>query len=74
MVQQDFSLHFSERNPAQLLDAFLTEVGQGFSSFPDRQRRLQDIAELDALDDIDLAAFGIERDDIPAYVYRDLLN
>ena len=74
MARYDLSMQFTGRNPARLLDHFLAEVGQGFNSYPDRQRRLQDIAELDALDDAELAEVGIERVDIPAFVYRDLLG
>lgn len=74
MAQQDLCFRFAARNPAQILDQYLAGIGQGFNSFPDRQRRLQEIAELDALDDAELDAFGISRGDIPAFVYRDLLN
>lgn len=74
MARHELSFQFSPRNPAQILDQYLAEVGMGFNSYPDRQRRLHDIAALDALDDAELAAYGIERVDIPAFVYRDLLN
>lgn len=74
MARHDLTFQFAPRNPAQILDQYLAEVGLGFNSYPDRQRRLQDIAELDALNDAELAAFGIARVDIPAFVYRDLLT
>lgn len=74
MARHDFSMQFSARNPARLLDSYLAGIGMGFNSYPDRQRRLHDIATLDALSDAELADFGISRVDIPAFVYRDLLG
>ena len=74
MARHDLSMQFTPRNPARMLDRYLAEVGQGFKAYPDRQRRLQDIAELEALNDAELAQIGIARVDIPAFVYRDLLG
>lgn len=54
------------------LDAFLAGLGRGFNAYVESRSRIHQIHRLNALSDADLEKRGIKRDEIPAYVFRDL--
>ncbi|MBF9042673.1 hypothetical protein HKCCE4037_05005 [Rhodobacterales bacterium HKCCE4037] len=54
------------------LDTFFAALGQGFNAYLERETRFDQIRQLDAKTDAELAEMGLKRDDIPRYVYRDL--
>ncbi|WP_243651804.1 hypothetical protein [Primorskyibacter sedentarius] len=56
------------------LDLFLAAAGQGFNSYIEKRARVSQLAELDAKSDEELARMGLRRDDIPRYVFRDLIG
>lgn len=54
------------------LDAFFTGLGQGMNAYIHRKSRSDEIDALNAKSDEELAAMGLQRDDIPRYVFRDI--
>lgn len=54
------------------IDAFFATLGQGMNAYMHRKSRMDEINALNAKSDADLAALGITRDGIPAYVFRDM--
>ena len=55
------------------LDRFFAELGQGFNAYLATRPKLVQIERLNALTDAELAEYGITRDGIPRYVFRDLI-
>lgn len=55
------------------IDRFLAGIGQGFNTYVEHKSRLPQIRKLDAMTDAELAAMQIKREDIPAYVFRDVM-
>ena len=56
------------------LDAFLVSFGQGFNAYLERLARTDQIARLQTKSDEELAKMGLTRDQIPHYVFRDMLH
>ncbi|MBY6088865.1 hypothetical protein ACX9MO_13080 [Pseudooceanicola sp. 502str34] len=54
------------------LDNFFAAIGQGFNAYLERRARIDQIHALNQKSDDELAKLGITRDEIPAYVFRDL--
>lgn len=54
------------------IDAFFAGIGQGMNAYIHRKSRSDEIDALNAKSDAELAAMGLERDDIPRYVFRDI--
>ncbi|WP_238366957.1 hypothetical protein [Mesobacterium pallidum] len=54
------------------LDRYFAGLGQGVNAHLASRDRLDRILALNALSDDELALLGIARDDIPAFVFRDL--
>lgn len=54
------------------IDAFFAGIGQGMNAYIHRKSRSDEIDALNAKTDAELAAMGLERDDIPRYVFRDI--
>lgn len=55
------------------LDTFLAERAAGMNAYMLSRRRIDSVMRLNALSDRDLAAMGLRRADIPAFVFEDLL-
>lgn len=62
---------FSPRLKATL-DTFFAGIGQGFNAYLTSGARLEEIERHYALSDEELAEMGLEREDIPRHVFRDL--
>jgi uncharacterized protein YjiS (DUF1127 family) len=56
------------------LDEFFAAVGQGFNAYIEKRARVSQMAELDSKSDEELAKMGLRRDEIPRYVFRDLIG
>jgi len=69
-----FSITFMSPQIRRGLDDFLASVGQGFNAYIEKRSRVPQIAELDAKSDEELAKMGLRRDEIPRYVFRDLIG
>ncbi|KAA2313100.1 hypothetical protein DL237_15195 [Pseudooceanicola sediminis] len=54
------------------LSNFFSAVSVGLVAYMERRSRSEVIARLQAKSDAELAKLGIKRDEIPAYVFRDL--
>ncbi|MGX9351780.1 hypothetical protein ACS3QZ_11315 [Shimia sp. W99] len=74
MNGDDFEIHVSSSRMLRRMDLFLASQGMGFNAGTERRRRLHDAFALDALSDCQLAYLGLTRDQIPAYVFADLLG
>lgn len=65
--------HTDTRAPLMArIDAFFATLGQGMNAYMHRKSRMDVIDALNAKTDAELAALGITRDGIPAYVFRDM--
>lgn len=53
-----------------MIDTCLAEMGLGFNPGDIRRRLRREVLRLNARSDAQLALFGIERSEIPAYVLR----
>lgn len=56
------------------LDAFLVAQGQGFNARLISQDRLHDLMALERFTDAELERIGLQRQDIPAFVFADLFG
>lgn len=54
------------------LGALFASFGAAMAAYMERRTRSDQIAALQAKSDAELAKLGITRDEIPAYVFRDL--
>ncbi len=64
---------FPIRGIAQII-GFFTALAQAFAVASNAQARFDEIQQLQALSDADLARRGIKRDDIVRHVYADLMG
>ena len=71
---QTLNIKFISPKIRSALDLFLATAGQGFNAYIEKRARLSEIAQLDAKSDEELAQMGLRRDDIPRYVFRDLIG
>ena len=55
------------------LDLFLTEHAFGMNGYILGRNRLASVLRMQAMSDADLAALGLRRADIPAFVFEDIL-
>jgi len=55
------------------INRFFAGLGQGFNAYLEAKSRTAEIERLNIKSDEDLAKLGIKRDEIPRYVFRDLL-
>lgn len=56
------------------LDRFFASIGQGFNAYLESQGRVEEIERLSSKSDKELAEMGLRREDIPRYVFRDLIH
>lgn len=55
-------------------DRFFAGIGQGFNAYIERRSRRDQVERLQAKSDAELAEMGLRRDDIPRYVFRDMIG
>ncbi|WP_371228758.1 DUF1127 domain-containing protein [Roseovarius sp. 2305UL8-3] len=55
------------------LDRYLAERAHGMNSYMLNRSRLASVARLHLLSDKELAEMGLTRDEIPAFVFEDIL-
>lgn len=55
------------------LDVFMAERAPGMNAYMLTRHRLASVARMHALSDAELAAMGLRRRDIPAFVFEDML-
>ena len=55
-------------------DRMLASIVRGFNAYADARSRRPLIAKLEAKTDAELAAMGLQRDQIPFFVFRDLFH
>jgi uncharacterized protein YjiS (DUF1127 family) len=56
------------------LDRLFASIGQGFNAYLESQGRTEEIERLSSKSDKQLAEMGLRREDIPRYVFRDLIH
>lgn len=56
------------------MDAFFATVGQGFNAYLTARARTDEVERLYSKSDKELARMGLTREDIPRYVFRDIIN
>ena len=54
------------------VNGFFSGLGAGLVAYMERRSRAAEIAALEAKSDAELAELGVKREQIPAYVFRDL--
>lgn len=59
---------------SERLDRFFAGVGQGLNAYLLTKDRMRELHRLNACSDAQLSSLGITREDIPRYVFRDLLT
>jgi uncharacterized protein YjiS (DUF1127 family) len=74
MTDPDMHIHYLPRHWRRDLDLFMTEHAPGMNAYMLNRQRLSSIARLHAMTDRQLAAMGLTRSDIPAFVFEDLLT
>ncbi|GAA6163776.1 hypothetical protein NBRC116590_14800 [Pelagimonas sp. KU-00592-HH] len=74
MNEDEPDIEFRAGRLLQRIDMFLASQGMGFNAGTERRRRLHEAYALDALSDCELAYMGMNRADIPAFVFADLLG
>lgn len=73
MTEKSLPIRFLPAGWRQELDLFLAERAAGMNANALSQRRIESVMALNALSDGDLAAMGLRRRDIPAFVFEDML-
>ncbi|WP_116600112.1 hypothetical protein [Primorskyibacter marinus] len=71
---QTLNIAFMSPRLRGALDLFLSGAGQGFNAYIEKRAHMADLARLDAKSDEELSRMGLRRDDIPRYVFRDLIG
>ncbi|WP_170477366.1 DUF1127 domain-containing protein [Ruegeria arenilitoris] len=75
----DYSVAATNNKPntdrlMRTLDDFFVKLGQGFNSYLMVQSRAAEFERLNNLSDHELAEIELKRDDIPKYVFRDMIH
>lgn len=73
MTEPDVKVGFGPASWKQDLDLYLADRAAGMNAYLIRRTRLAGIARLNAMSDADLADLGLQRQDIPAFVFEDIL-
>lgn len=74
MTDTDLQIHYISPQWRRDLDLFLAEHAPGMNAYMLSRHRLSSVIRLHALTDRQLAAMGLTRADVPAFVFEDLLN
>jgi hypothetical protein len=73
MTETDLTLHLLPATWRRDLDLFMAERAPGMNGYMLTRARLASVARLHAMSDAELAAMGLDRRDIPAFVMEDIL-
>ncbi|WP_294615303.1 DUF1127 domain-containing protein [Roseovarius sp.] len=73
MAEQDLHTRFLPAQWRRDLDLFLAEHAAGMNAYLITRTRLESLVQMYALNDSELAAMGLARRDIPAFVFEDIL-
>ncbi len=73
MADQDLHTRFLPATWRRGLDLFLAEHAAGMNAYMISRTRLASLAQMHSLSDSELAAMGLSRKDIPAFVFEDIL-
>ena len=73
MTETDLTLHLLPATWRRALDLFMAERAPGMNGYMLTRARLASVARLHAMSDAELAAMGLDRRDIPAFVMEDIL-
>ncbi|GAW34812.1 hypothetical protein RA2_01864 [Roseovarius sp. A-2] len=74
MAETDLTPRFLPAGWRRDLDLFMAERAPGMNAYMLTRRRLLSVAQMHSLSDSELAAMGLRRADIPAFVFEDLLS
>lgn len=74
MADQDLYTRFPSAPWRRDLDLFLAEHAAGMNAYLISRKRLASLADMYGLSDSELAAMGLARKDIPAFVFEDILS
>ncbi|MEI4232117.1 DUF1127 domain-containing protein [Roseovarius sp. D22-M7] len=74
MTEPEMHIHLLPHDWRRDLDLFMTERAPGMNAYMLSRHRLSSMARLHAMTDRQLAAMGLTRADIPAFVFEDLLT
>lgn len=73
MNDQSCSIAFLTPDWRQTLDLYLAERAHGINAYMISRARLASVARMNLMSDAELAALDLRREDIPAFVFEDLL-
>ncbi len=73
MQQDNVHISIGQRSLRGKIDQYFVNLGLGVNPAGLRRARLREIVVLEAKSDAELAGMGLTRDDIPRFVFRDLL-
>jgi hypothetical protein len=73
MTETDLTVRFLPAAWRHDLDLFMAEHAPGMNAYMLTRTRLASVARLHAMSDAELAAMGLDRRDIPAFVMEDIL-
>ncbi|RXV66541.1 hypothetical protein C6W92_03490 [Roseovarius sp. A46] len=73
MTETDLTVRFLPATWRRDLDLFMAERAPGMNAYMLSRARLSSVARMHALSDAELAAMGLARRDIPAFVMEDIL-
>lgn len=73
MAHTNVQTRFLPANWRYDLDLYLAERAAGMNGYMIARPRLASVARLNSLSDAELAAMGLQRRDIPAFVFEDIL-
>jgi len=74
MKTEDLEISFLNNGLLGRLDLYLAGQGMGFNAAQEKRRRLHEACALEALSDCELAYLGLTRDQIPEFVFADMLG
>jgi hypothetical protein len=73
MTDPDPAIQFLSATWRRDLDLFLAERAPGMNAYMLGRTRLASVLRMQAMSDAELAALGLRRADIPAFVFEDIL-
>ncbi len=74
MANAMIDVRFLKSGLHQQVDDYFAALGQGTNAYLERRMRMAEILSLNAKSDAELARMGLEREEIPSYVFRDLFG
>ncbi|MET4100660.1 hypothetical protein ABIE58_000071 [Roseovarius sp. MBR-78] len=74
MTETDLTIQFTSPTWRRDLDLFMAEHAPGMNAYMLTRNRLASVARMHAMSDAELAAMGLCRADIPAFVFEDIVT